>query len=238
MKNLIENWNDGLSYLITDDHISFYTFFTVILAECSYLLGFHEFAVAIPITVILLGYMLNVIAFARLKGNAEGTKLEKVYSILYVTVFVILCAIGCLFNLAISIITTVILLGITALWIVIRNHQDTFYYLPEGLPKIAYLINKVFSNKIFWILSQIVIIGTPFVVFVIFCAKISFLPIVLKVIIPLLYLFFSPLIAYFEDDSAASNIFELAYDVTWSKEYEEYWKKIKKMEEDINNKKM
>lgn len=44
--------------------------------------------------------------------------------------------------------------------------------------------------------------------------------------IPLLYLFFSPLIAYFEDDSAASNIFELAYDVTWSKEYEEYCKKI------------
>lgn len=219
MKNLIENWNDGLSYLITDDHISFYTFFTVILAECSYFWGFHEFAVAIPITFILLGYMLNVIVFARLKGNAEGTKLEKVYSILYVTVFVTLCVIGCLFNLAISIITTVILLGVTALWIVIRNH-------------------KVFGNKIFWILSQIVMIGTPFVVFVIFCAKISFLPIILKVIIPLLYLFFSPLIAYFEDDSAASNIFELAYDVTWSKEYEEYCKKIKKIEEDINNKKM
>lgn len=242
MKNLIENWFEnwceGLSYLIADDHISFYTFFTVILAECSYLWGFHEISVAIPITVILLGYMLNVMVFARLKGNAEGTKLEKVFSILYVSVFVILFIIGCFFNWAISIITTAILLGVTALWIVIRNHQDTFYYLPEGLPKIAYLINKLFGNKIFWILSQIVIIGGPFVVFVIFCAKISFLPIALKVIIPLLYLIFSPLIAYFEDDSAASNIFELAYDVTWSKEYEERYKKILKMDEDINNKKM
>lgn len=235
MKNLIENWNNGLHYLITDDLISFYTFFTIILAECSYLLGFYEFADAIPITIILLGYMLNVIVFARLKGNAEGTKLELVFSILYVTVFVTLFVIGCFFNLAISITTTAILFGVTALWIVIRNHQDTFYYLPDGLPKITYLINNLFGNKIFWILSQIVIIGGPFIVFVIFCTKIPFLPIVLKVIIPLLYLSLSPLIANYEDDSAALNVFELAYAITWSKEYEEYCKRIEKMEEDINS---
>lgn len=235
MKKLIENWNNGLNYLITDDLISFYTFFTIILAECSYLLSFHEFADAIPITIILLGYMLNVIVFARLKGNAEGTKLELVFSILYVTVFVTLFVIGCFFNLAISIITTAILFGVTALWIVIRNHQDTFYYLPEGLPKITYLINNLFGNKIFWILSQIVIIGGPFIVFVIFCTKIPFLPIVLKVIIPLLYLSLSPLIANYEDDSAALNVFELAYDITWSKEYEDYCKRIEKMKEDINS---
>ena len=226
MKNLIENWlenwEDGLSCLITDDCISFYTFFTVILAECSYLLAFHEFAIAIPITVILLGYMLNVIVFARLKGNAESTKLERIFSILYVTVFVTLFVIGCFFNWVINIITTAILIGVTALWIVIREHQDSFYYLPEGLPKIAYLINKLFGNMIFWILSQIIVIGVPFVVFVIFCAKISFLPIALKVIIPLLYLIISPFIAYFEDDSATSNIFELAYDVIWSKEKEKH----------------
>ena len=235
MKNLIENWNNGLHYLITDDLISFYTFFTIILAECSYLLSFHEFADAIPITIILLGYMLNVIVFARLKGNAEGTKLELVFSILYVTVFVTLFVIGCFFNLAISITTTAILFGVTALWIVIRNNQDTFYYLPDGLPKITYLINNLFGNKIFWILSQIVIIGGPFIVFVIFCTKIPFLPIVLKVIIPLLYLSLSPLIANYEDDSAALNVFELAYDITWSKEYEDYCKRIEKMKEDINS---
>lgn len=240
MKNLIENcrknWIEGLRYLIVDKHISFYTFFTVILAECSYLWAFYEFAVAVPITVILLGYMLNVIVFARLKGNTEGTKLEKVFSILYVGVFVTLFVIGCFFNWALSIITTAIILGVTALWIVIRNYQTPFYYLPEDLPKIARLINEVFSNKIFWILSQIIIIGGPFIVLVIFFFKIPFIPIVIKVIIPLLYLIFSPLIAHFEDDSAACNIFELAYDVTWSKEYEEYCKRFKKMEEEINNK--
>lgn len=237
MKKLIENWMSGLSYLIFDDHISFYTFFTVILAECSYLWAFHEIAVAIPITVMLFGYIINLIVFARLKGNNEGTRKEKVFSILYVVVFVTLFVIGCFFNWVISIITTAILLGVTAFWIGIRMHQDTLYLTKDSF-KITYLINKLFGDKIFWILSQIIVIGGPFVVFVIFCANISFLPIVLKVIIPLLYLSFSPLIAYFEDDSAACNVFELAYEITWSKEYEEYLKKFEKQEEDINNSKM
>ena len=218
IENWLENWMDGLSCLITDDLISFYAFFTVILAECSYLLAFYEFAVAIQITVILLGYMLNVIVFARLKGNAETITLAKVYSILYVTVFVTLFIIGCFFNWAINIITTTILLVVTALWIVIRDQQDSvFCYTTlenkSSINKINYLINKLFCNIIFYLLSQIMVIGAPFVVFVIFFSKISFLPIALKVIIPLLYLLFSPFIAYFEDYSAALNIFELAYEV-------------------------
>jgi len=237
MKKLFESWRNGLSYLIFDDHISFYTFFTVILAECAYLWAFHEIAVAIPITAMLFGYIINLVVFARLKGNNEGTRKEKVFSILYVIGFITLFVIGCFFNWVISIITTVILLVTTVLWIVIRMHQDTFYYLTKSSHKIAYLINKLFGDKIFWILSQIIIIGAPFVVFVIFCANISFLPIALKVIIPLLYLILSPFIAYFEDDSAACNIFELAYEITWSKEYEEYCKRFAKPEEDINNKK-
>lgn len=232
MKNLIGNWLNGLSYLINDDLISFYTFFTVIFAECSYLWAFHESTVAIPSTVILLGYMLNVIIFAYLKGFTEGTKLEKVFSILYVSVFVTLFVIGCFFNWAISTITTVILLGFTALGIILRDNQGTFIYLPKVKPKIACLIS--FVNKFLYVASQIIIIGGPFVVFWIFFVKISFLPIALKVIIPLLYLIFSPLIAFFEDNSATCNIFELAYDITWSKEYEKYRKKL----EEINNKKM
>ena len=212
MKNLIESWIDGLSYLITDDLISFYTFFTVILAECSYLWGFHEVSVAIPITVILLGYMLNVIVFSFLKGCSEGTKLEKLFSILYVIVFVMLFIVGCIFNWCICIITTVILLAITALWIAIRNIQDTFIYLPKISPKLDYLISVV--NKFLYVASQIIIIGGPFVVFTIFFAKLTFIPTLLKVIIPTLYLVLCPFIAYFEDDLATCNVFELAYDVT------------------------
>ena len=89
----------------------------------------------------------------------------------------------------------------------------------------------------FWILVQIIIIGSSFVVFVIFFAKIPFIPTELKVIIPLVYLIFSPLIAFFEDEVASYNIFGLAYSFTLSREFEEYRKKIKKKKEKINSKK-
>lgn len=232
MVDLIESWIDGLGYLIADDLISFYTFFTVILAECSYLWGFHEVSIAIPFTIILLGYMINVIVFAFLKGRSEGTKLEKLFSILYVIVFVMLFIIGCIFNWCICIITTVIPLAITALWIAIRNIQDTFIRIPKISPKSDHLIS-VF-NKFFYVTSQIIIIGGPFVIFTIFFAKLTFIPILLKVIIPALYLVICPFIAYFEDASATCNVFGLAYNVTWSKELEEYHKKL---EENINSQK-
>lgn len=227
-QNLIDVWLDGFEAL-TDDRISFYTFFTVILAECAYLWGFHEASVAIPITVILFGYMLNVIVFSQLKWKLRGTKSEKVVSILYVSFFVTLFVIGCFFNLAISVITTAILFGITALWIVLKYYQ---YYLSKP-PKIS-LYNFFYF---FWILVQIIIIGSSFVVFVIFFAKIPFIPTELKVIIPLVYLIFSPLIAFFEDEVASYNIFGLAYSYTLSREFEEYRKKIKKKKEKINSKK-
>lgn len=227
-QNLIDVWLDGFDAL-TGDRISFYTFFTVILAECAYLWGFHEASVAIPITVILFGYMLNVIVFSQLKWKLRGPKSEKVVSILYVSFFVTLFVIGCFFNLAISVITTAILFGITALWIVLKYYQ---YYLSKP-PKIS-LYNFFYS---FWILVQIIIIGSSFVVFVIFFAKIPFIPTELKVIIPLVYLIFSPLIAFFEDEVASYNIFGLAYSFTLSREFEEYRKKIKKKKEEINSKK-
>lgn len=227
-QNLIDVWLDGFDSL-TGDRISFYTFFTVILAECAYLWGFHEASVAIPITVILFGYMLNVIVFSRLKWKLRGPKSEKVVSILYVSFFVTLFVIGCFFNLAISVITTAILFGITALWIVLKYYQ---YYLSKP-PKIS-LYNFFYF---FWILVQIIIIGSSFVVFVIFFAKIPFIPTELKVIIPLVYLILSPLIAFFEDEVASYNIFGLAYSFTLSREFEEYRKKIKKKKEEINSKK-
>lgn len=205
MKNLFVNWKLGLSFLIEDTHISFYTFFTLIFAECSYLWVFHETSVALPITGILIGYILNLMLFAWLKGTTEGTILEKIFSILYVIIFVVLFVIGCVFNMDLCIICSGIVLGVTSLWIIIKNQQYTFPHL---------------CNKFLFILPQIIIIAVPFIAFTICFAMIPFIPIALKIIIPLLYLMLSPYIAYFEDVSAACNIFELAYDITWSKEQE------------------
>ena len=214
MKDLFESWMDGLGCLIDDDLISFYTFFTLILAEISYFFAFQPLSVAKPLAIIFFGYMLNVVVCAIVKGNFEGTKIEKICSIVYVLVFVALFIIGCIINWKITLICTIILFAITALWIAIRDHQDSVYAYKGQTTreKLALKINSLFRNKVFWIVSQIIVIGAPFIAFIVMFANISAIPTVLKIIIPIVYVILAPVIAFFEDASACCTIFELAYE--------------------------
>lgn len=231
LEEVVDMWTDGVSYLFGDAVISFYTFFTLIFAECAYLWTFQEKSLAIPFSVILLGYVLNVCVWALFKGWHEGERKELVFTIIYVADFVVLFAIGCFINFWLSVILTIIPFAITALWIAIREFQICIFVGPH--PKIVMLISKLFMNKIFHLVSQLIVVGVPFVVFVVFLAQIPTLHTALKIIISVLYFICIPLIAYYEDDTAALNIYELAYEVTWSRHYEEYVRKpIQKMKDE------
>lgn len=219
LEDLLEMWSDGLSYLITDDLISFYTFFTIIFAECAYLWAFYEVEEAIPFTIILLGYVLNVIVGAVHKSWYEGEREEVGCTILYVVVFVVLFIIGCFFNAWLSITMTAIPFAITAVWIKVRVFQDTDFRAHPS--RILRHISTLFANKLFWLFSQFVVLGCPFGAFVICLNQIAALTTALKFIIAIVYGMCIPLIAFFEDDMATCDIFELAYDITWSREYEE-----------------
>ena len=202
MKNLIDNWKAGLSYLFTDDLISFFSFFTIIFSECAYLRFFTTQKMEI-FTIILIGYVVNVIVCAFFKGFWEGTRIEVVFTILYSIVFVTLFIIGCCINLKISITFTIIPLIITAILIKIREHSCS-------------------------ILAQFIVVGGPVIVLTITIIILPTLPIVLKIIIPILYAVCVPFISYMEDETSALNIFELAFDITWSKDLEDFRKKISK----------
>jgi len=205
MKSIIEHWLEGLSWLFTDDLISFYTYFTVIFAECAYLWSHYTLSTALPFTIILLVYVLNVLIFSWLNGySIGGIKAEKKIKIAYIAVFLIPFVIGCFFDPIICLLLTLVPTSITFIWIIVRTLQDTYY---EGT------IPGLFRNKIFYIFSQIVVVGAPFIVFVIFLAIIPALPIVLKILIPIIYLLLIPFISYYEDSiGTALNIFEIAFD--------------------------
>ena len=211
MKKLIGEWKRGVGYFFQDELISFYTFFTVILAECSYLWAFHEETWAFCLTAILLGYVFNVIVCAWLKGACEGTKLEVAFTLYYSFAFVMMFAAGCLFNVKMAIILTVIPFSITALWIGIREFQVCAFY---GFSKPVMLIKKVFNNKIFNVCMHILIVGVPLGAFTICLVQIPTLDVAWKIIIPIVYAFCIPLFSLYEDSSAGLNIFELAYEIS------------------------
>ena len=210
MKNLTYAWKSGLSYLFTDDLISFYTFFTIILSEIAFLWAFTPEPYAIPFTFILSGYILNTTISAFIQGMWEAAPIQKVFSVIYILIFAGLLLTGCFFNITISILTFIIPIIITALWIGIRVFQDTEFGNKPA--KLIEFISKLFNNKIFYVFSQIVVVGGPVILLTIFIVFIPMLPIAFKIIIPIIYCLIIPLIVALEDETAACNIFELAYD--------------------------
>ena len=169
-----------------------------------------------------MAYVINVIVLGCLKGRWEGDKIEIIFSILYEIIFIVLFIIGCIYNAYISIALTIIPLVITFIWILLRECQD------DIISWLTNKLNKIFSNKFLYILSQAVGIGCPYIVFVIFIAMLPEFPIILKVLIPIIYLLCIPLISILEDE-VGYNIFEIAYEITWNKELEYFSNKLKKM---------
>lgn len=222
MKYLFESWKGiGINYLVEDDLISFYTFFTVIFAECAYLWAFQSKTIAATFTAILLMYIVAVLVFAWLKGCFEGSKREPYIAKLYVISLLAIFLIGCLINTCISLVLTAIAFGVTFLWINIRTFQDTQLM---GYHGIVGAISKLFNNTVFWVISQIIVIGLPFTVFAWMLALIPGLPLALKIIIPVVYFLVAPFIALLEDEMVAENIFEIAYDIWYDEEYEKMMK--------------
>ena len=195
MKKIYETWRQGLEYLFTDDLNSYYTFFTTCLIECALFWVFAEKAIALPFTVILIGCILNVLICAALKGAFERLWV----STLYIGVFIILAILGCFINPIISILSILIPFIITAISLVLQEWLWSFDLessLEGSLVLTAFYL-------------------APYLVFVLFMIQISELPVIYKIILPILYGVVFPYISIYEDNAATNNIFELAYENDW-----------------------
>lgn len=230
MKGLFDSWRGGWELLIDDELISWYSYFSIVLAEIAFLWGFLP-DIAMPFTILLGASILNVIIMGFLKGAREGAKEEVVFTILYAIFFASIFIIGLFFNWIADIVLFAIALIFTAIWINIRDFFATIAYR-FSKKKIFKKVNR----KIARIIAEIFVIGLPLVLFVCFVA-LSPLPVLVKIILPLIYTLLIPVIVYMEDGFAACNIFELAYEITWSKEMEEWNKKIREIEKNKNKNK-
>ena len=143
MKSLVECWLTGIEYLITDDLISFYAFFTTILAEIAFIWA-SAFENAFAFSVILMLCILNVIVCSFYKGEYEGCKQERLVARIYVIIFAIMFLIGLFIKPLVAIILFAIPIAVTALWVGIRSFQDSVFC--GKFPKIVLLISKIFQN--------------------------------------------------------------------------------------------
>ena len=205
VKSVAEMWvSIFFNYLIEDDLISYYTFFTLIFAECAYLFASKPLKLAIPFTILLCLHMVNVIYCGYQKFMFEGTKKEPVIIIVYIAIFVVLVLIGFIFSIPLSLVLIAIPLVITYLWVKIRSFQDTRGWDNK-------LIDRLFENRVFYWVSQIIVIGLPFATLIVCFAAIPKVPLALKIIVPIIYLLIIPFFSWLEDTIVAENIFEIAF---------------------------
>lgn len=221
-KERFYTWKFGLFCLFDDETFSFYMFSTIIFAECFY--ACTAFENPMKLIFVLLGYVFAIFIFSFLKGCAEGLILEPVFSVLYVFSIIALFIVGCTFNVLACIIMTLIPIAWVILSLFIKDLQP-------------FNIKSVKRAKIATAISDGVIYLVPIIAFIVTFAMIPEAPVILKFIVPIIYIALCPVIAYYEDSSATCNIFELAYDITFSKDDFEDFKKFLKERKDKKNSK-
>lgn len=192
MKTLLRKWSMGVSYLFADDLISFYAFFTIIFAECAYLHAKQPGDIATAFTVILLGYVVDVIVCAWAKGKVESKTGELMVAICYLMIAVAVLILGGLVDAMLSLIFLSIPVAGTAACVAIRYYAG---FVTHG--EIEYILQAA-TACIPWIAFAITIAINPEI------------PMFGKILIPAAWAILAPFVAYFEDNSASQNIFELA----------------------------
>lgn len=219
MRKLFQTWKAHFYYLIEEHIISYYTFFTVIFAECAYLWAFHTKFISIGLTIVLLAYIGNVLVFSWLKSFNEGERKELIMARLYVVGFIVIFIVGCFINFWLTVILTLIPFVITYLWLGIREFQDDDY--SDNWDGIIGALVRLFKNKVFWIISQVFVIGLPYLAFTVMLVLIPNISLILKIVIAILYLICAPFVAYVPcidvccHEITYWNIFEIAYDISY-----------------------
>ena len=206
----MDNWLEGWAYLLSDDLVSYYSYFTAIFAEIAILLGFGVENVLIY-TILLAGCIVNVLLTAFLKGCwfAETEKRQRTLGIVYAIVFAILFIIGC----GVDLNNAPILFAIPLVWTAfanwLRGYQNSAFGF--GFSERVYKISAFIQKPVVLVLSQILLMGLPIIALGYGVSLID-MGLGYKIAITVLSIILAPLWAYVEDTWATQNIFELVYE--------------------------
>ncbi len=213
---MFESWFEGLAYLLSDNLVSYYSFFTAIFAEIAFLWGFGVEG-AMLYTILLVACIVNVLFVAFLKGSwfCETKERQQFLSRLYCGIYLLLFITGCLNSIKFTFALFVIPVVWTGFSVWLRGYQNSVFGL--GFSKwehVMYVISKIIQIPIVLFISELLLLVAPIGVMTYFVAQLD-LALAWKIVLPVLAAILAPIWAYIEDSWATQNIFELAYEMDW-----------------------
>ncbi|MBR3888801.1 MAG: hypothetical protein IKJ32_06845 [Clostridia bacterium] len=208
---MLEKWFDGASYLVSDDLISYHSFFTTIFAELAFIWAFGIEG-AMTYTWLLVGALANVLIIAALKGSIICNRDvgSIILSAIYVAIFMGLIICACIMDVLTGILLFAIPFAWTGFTVWIRGFQDSVFAM--GFAKWVYKVANFIHKPVVMLISQFVVLLAPVIALAWFGACTD-MALWLKILLPILAAMLGPVWAYIEDSWATQSIFELAYEL-------------------------
>lgn len=222
MKKWLDNYVDGIIGLFAGYGISYYAYLSIVLSEIFYIWRFLPenamlFTILLSINCIVIGI------FGLLKRIFVFTKWERVVARIYCINLVIIFTIGCFINFLQNFVLYFLPIKFTLVWVFLREIQTMRFATSDS--KILTTLTLIFCNCLMWPLVTAFVSLTPLIILA-YVVNIVFESRFLVFLIPFLVAMFLPFISWFEECFVNENIFEIGYEVIFTKRIEKITKEL------------
>lgn len=230
MKKIFNSWATGVDNLFFGFAVSLYAYIAALAAG---LISIWSSAsqYAMVFTILAIVNILTIFICGFLKRKYLFSKGEVVISRMYIAVLVGMFVFGCIMDLKCSIYTILFPSLVAGFIVLLRNLQAKIY--AKSKVKILNMLSKSFENPIVYLVSFLVVLCAPFMIF--FYHAYMVIPSQILVIsISFAFLLLLPLIVFVEASIIGETIFGIAFNIAWSKEVEESIQNLNNLFEALN----
>lgn len=188
-------WKKFIGFEFFDSLLSYFTFMTLILAAGSFLLMTRPQHMWWLI-LMQVAYYMAIMVFTFLTGFNEDQNATRLAKVLYAVVIATFILIGCLINFRYHLMATLIVFGVSYVFSKLRQCQKFKYTSDEH--KFLTWLSRVFQTRVFYGISQTILVFGSFVLLGIFWLNISTINAVVRFIVFGIYLFLIPMLGIFE----------------------------------------
>jgi len=222
MRNWLENYNEGILGLFMGYAISYYAYLSIVLSEIFYIWRFLP-ENAMVFTILLIANCIVIAVFGILKRLCVLTRRERVVAKVYWIALTIVFVAGCFVNFLQNIVLYFLPVIFAFVWVFLRDVQTMRFATSDS--KVLVMITWVFSNCLLWPVLMAFVSLTPLAIFV-YAINLVFESKLLAVLIPFAFAVILPFITWFEEDFVNENVFEIGYEIVFTKRVEALIKEL------------
>lgn len=222
MGKWLDNYSNGIMGLFTGYAISYYAYLSIVLAEIFYIWRFLP-ENAMAFTILLIANCIVIGVFGILKRMCVLTRKERIVAKIYWIALTIVFIVGCFVNFLQNLVLYFLPLIFATVWIFLRDIQTMRFATSDS--KILTTITLIFCNCLMWPILMAFVSLAPLVILT-YVLSLTLTTRILVILISSAFAIILPFISWFEEDFVNENIFEIGYEIVFTKRIEDLIKEL------------